>query len=119
MRMPKNQALAEWLDSSEGRVLIEVPIAPARFEEAMRNRIKSAWIAGYAAAANPKRSRTPMPTIDKPLAEWLESSEGLLCLHPPELPLRFDDVVENRLSVAWSAGYEAGLRATRPPPSDQ
>lgn len=42
-------SLQEWLASPEARVLIEVPIDPTRWAEAMKNRLSVAWAAGYAA----------------------------------------------------------------------
>jgi len=54
---PNPQALQDWLQTSEARALIEIPIAPDRWETAMENRLRLAWSAGYAAGA--RRAGSP------------------------------------------------------------
>lgn len=43
-----NAAAATWLATRHARCLVEVPIAPDRFEQAMENRLRDAFEAGFA-----------------------------------------------------------------------
>lgn len=47
-RRRRDAALAAWLESSEARCLIEIPIAAAKWLDAMRKRVSMAYQAGYA-----------------------------------------------------------------------
>lgn len=42
-------SLSTWLTTSEARCLIEIPVDPQKFREAMEYRIAKAYEAGYAA----------------------------------------------------------------------
>lgn len=44
-RKRAEQAADQWLDTDEGRVLVEVPLAPD--PEARRKRVRAAYLAGY------------------------------------------------------------------------
>lgn len=42
--------LEDWITTPQARCLIEIPIDPKRFEQALDVRIRLAWLAGHAAA---------------------------------------------------------------------
>lgn len=42
-------SLSDWLQTSQARCLIEIPIDPARMQDALEKRIAQAFEAGYAA----------------------------------------------------------------------
>jgi hypothetical protein len=56
-------ASAEWLASTEARVLIEVPMAPTaeQHERGMRNRLERAFAAGFAAGRTDDRKEQKQP----------------------------------------------------------
>ena len=42
------QAADQWLQTSAGKVLAEVPLDPRRAVDGLRNRVREAYLAGYA-----------------------------------------------------------------------
>jgi len=51
-------SLADWLETTQGKLLAEVPIATddrERYEQGMRNRLSDAYVAGYESGRQSKR----------------------------------------------------------------
>lgn len=46
-RQRMQAAADQWLETSAGKVLAEVPIDPRRLVEGLRNRLRQAYLAGY------------------------------------------------------------------------
>lgn len=54
-RARRDAALAEWLESSQARCLIEIPIAAGNMLDALRKRIAMAYEAGHDAGRHDRR----------------------------------------------------------------
>lgn len=52
IRTAATAACEAWLATTHARCLVEVPIAQAKFQQAMANRLRDAFAAGFAAGVN-------------------------------------------------------------------